>query len=146
MTRQLTSVLLVDDYEPDVVYGRLMLEASKRCGQVLVARNPREALQMFEDFETQRQVGLGGFPPLVVMLDINMPEMSGFEFLERFQQIHEGDPPSAVVLLSSSKTPEEKARADAYDSVAGYLTKPLDIAQVHWLANTFGVEPDGGAE
>lgn len=64
-------------------------------------------------------------PPNLIFLDINMPLMNGWDFLEAY-----GDLPDhkkagkVVVMLTSSFNEEERERAEAYDPVAGFLTKP----------------------
>jgi CheY-like chemotaxis protein len=56
-----------------------------------------------------------------------MPVMSGFDFLEAFDQLEPAQRGSAVVLmLSSSADPADRERAARHAAVKGYLTKPLD--------------------
>lgn len=73
---------------------------------------------------------LVGERPDLIMLDLNMPEMDGWAFLETVQ----GQPNvPRIVVLTSSIDPRDKARAFAYDCVKGFLVKPvrtLDLAEL----------------
>lgn len=70
-------------------------------------------------------------PPLLVLMDINMPGRNGFETVEALQErMHDGDGPDAIIVMmcSSSEHPRDKARASSLQAVQGYITKPLDAA------------------
>lgn len=114
MTCQL---IIVDDDENDLFFTRIALE---RCGVLYDAMSfdmAKNALTWLKSHP----------PPSLILLDINMPEMDGFEFLEAFEAL----PLSirgqiAIVMLSSSSDPADKARAAQFPSVRGYFIKPLD--------------------
>jgi len=121
-------VMVIDDYAPDRIFARIMLDKAGCFGKVLEVPGGEEALALFEKWLDDRRDGLpDGFPPLIVLLDINMPRMNGFEFLERFSELvpRLGDDAPFVIMLTSSEEPYEQARSEAYEVVAGYLTKPL---------------------
>lgn len=64
----------------------------------------------------------------LLLLDLNMPELSGWEFLDQLAR-HPGKKPP-VVILSSSSDPEDLRRSKEFEMVRGYWTKPLKSTDV----------------
>lgn len=64
--------------------------------------------------------------PDIILLDLNMPEMSGWDFLELFEKILPSIPKAVHVhILSSSEDEKDIEKSKQYASVRGYLVKPL---------------------
>lgn len=111
------TVLLVDDDEVDVMVMKRAFERSGIINPLLVASDGLEALEMMR--------GEGGHDPLerpyIVLLDLNMPRMDGFEFLEEVRADPELKNAVIFVLTTSSA---DRDRELAYNrNVAGYLVK-----------------------
>ena len=67
-------------------------------------------------------------PPALVLMDINMPGLNGFETIEEMQQhIAAGEGPGDIIVMmySSSNSRTDKSRAADLDMVKGYICKPL---------------------
>lgn len=75
--------------------------------------------------------------PDLILLDINMPVMNGWDFLEAVKDL---DPskPLEVRILSSSIDPLDIERSKGFTQVDGYLTKPLNLDTIRELINEFG--------
>ncbi len=121
-------VMLVDDNDDDLFFTRLALERS--CAQLKMTSFERaqDALAWLETVQ--------GRDLHLIVLDINMPSMNGFEFLEVFTRLPaqlRGD--TAIVMLSSSSDPKDKADAFAYSVVQGYFIKPLSREDAARLVN-----------
>jgi len=116
-SRQL-NILLVDDDDIDVMNVRRAFDKGRIANPLFVARDGEEALEMLrgDAFPKARRL---------VLLDLNMPRMSGIEFL----RIVRADPAlraTSVVVLTTSA--DERDKVDAYDlNVAGYLLKPVTL-------------------
>jgi CheY-like chemotaxis protein len=72
--------------------------------------------------------------PNFILLDINMPGMNGWEFLEAYQQsgVNSENIPS-IYMLSSSLDPEDEAKARKSDFVKGFISKPLEVEKLPFL-------------
>ena len=116
------TVMVVDDNETDLLLTRLTLERSGITGHLVLMRSAGDAL-----------AHLAGTGPAVdlILLDVNMPGMDGFEFLDRHAR--RDLPPVSVVMLSASIDPADRARALAHAFVLDYLIKPLDLAKTAGL-------------
>ena len=115
MSPRLDAVLLIDDNEADNFFHRLAIEEAGCVDQVLVAESGAEALELL-----RRQAAV----PELILLDINMPAMNAWEFLEALDGIRR-EARENVVLLTTSSAPEDQARAERAGLRGGMLGKPL---------------------
>ena len=131
-------VMMVDDNDNDLLFTRLTLQ---RCGvpcEVMAFTHAQAALDHLRDTP--------GHGVELILLDINMPVMNGFDFLEAFDALApavRGD--AVVVMLSSSSDPADRDRAARHASVKGYLTKPLDRQMAAALPTLVGLAGRPGA-
>lgn len=62
----------------------------------------------------------------MLLVDINMPRMSGFEFADAYAELYpELKGPAPVYILSSSLNPDDAAKAEAHPAISGFLQKPV---------------------
>ena len=122
MTDKLLNILLVEDDELDVMNVQRAFKKNNILNPLFVAENGVEAL---ETLRGQRpDIGL---PPhrRIVLLDLNMPKMSGIEFLRELRADEDLRPTPVIVLTTSA---EERDKVDAYQlNVAGYILKPVTL-------------------
>lgn len=112
------NILLVDDDEVDVMNVRRAFEKGRIANPLFVAHDGEQALEMLRgpDFPKARRL---------VLLDLNMPRMSGIEFLKILRDDPELHSTSVVVLTTSD---DERDKVNAYNlNVAGYLLKPVTL-------------------
>jgi len=111
-------ILIVDDED---CYSFLTRQAIERVGfpsDIKIAENGKEALEAIKESSSEAPFDL-------VLLDINMPIMNGFQFLEAFKSENfPGKEKICLALLTSSEDPDEIEKANSY-GVKYYFLKPL---------------------
>lgn len=133
MPKPIQCILLIDDDPDDNFFHRLVIEESGLCETVRVAENGVDALNYLtqpEHPDYQR--------PDVILLDINMPVMNGFEFLEAYHQLPDSLKSRVLMLmLTTSLDHLDWQRANALAEVSAYKPKPLTKAMLHELADQY---------
>ncbi len=117
-------VMLIDDNEIDNLINQKMVEAASITDHIFIhtgARSAIEFLRNIEKLETADQV-----LPDVIFLDIDMPLMDGFQFLDEFEKLMTTTKKKCrIVMLTSSINPQDVNRSKKYSNVKLYLNKPL---------------------
>jgi CheY-like chemotaxis protein len=122
-------VLLVDDDYTTNFVNQLLLEDMQVAEKVLLAQNGKEGLEMI------RQVCEESLCPTLILLDINMPVMNGFEFLEAYEKLKFAHKQSVViVMLTTSLNPSDIDRLQKVP-IKGFLNKPLTEAMVREIVH-----------
>lgn len=113
-------IFLIDDNNIDLLISRKMLMKYDANLEVQEFSKAREAVVALQD----EQEGL----PDLILLDLNMPGMNGWEFLEAIKDL--GRQPKHVYILTSSLDERDKSTSAQYKIVKGYITKPLTTASI----------------
>lgn len=130
---KLKTILLVDDYDADNFIHRLVVERYGCAEHIEVARDGKQAMDYLREcVESDRAL------PELIFLDINMPVMNGWEFLEGFHALR-GDKPggAVIVMLTTSLNPDDRARAEGYPEVRSFTYKPLTESRLDELLRQF---------
>lgn len=115
-------IILIDDSEADNLFHQIMIRRAGFKGEIQMFENSVEALEFLRaDTESK---------PTCILLDINMPVLNGFELAEKATPLLKGKPTMVVVMLTSSHSPEDQARAQGIDIIQGYVSKPLTVTLV----------------
>ena len=123
------NVLLVDDNEINNLLHERLIEMSDFGEQVVVQQSAIEALDYLRSIANEPDK-----IPDVIFLDIRMPVMDGFGFLDEFQKFPNTlSEKSKVILLSSTLDPDDNAKAKNYPHVVKMLLKPLTVDQLSSL-------------
>ncbi|WP_246151051.1 response regulator [Adhaeribacter aerolatus] len=116
----MNTVLLVDDDDNWCFLSKKILKKAGIGEEILTAHNGREALKKLQDLTAN-----GEKLPDLIFLDIKMPVMDGFEFLEALTKTPELNlDQTRIYMCTSSFHPKDRERAELYP-IAGFLTKPL---------------------
>tara|TARA_B110000090_G_C13387512_1_gene448264 strand:+ start:2513 stop:2917 length:405 start_codon:yes stop_codon:yes gene_type:complete len=116
-------ILLIDDDKNANFYNQRIIEKTQLAEEVISFENAKMALEYLK-----KQNGERKYPsPDIIFLDINMPGMDGWEFLEQYtirkstQKLN-----TKIIMLSSSDNNDDRDRAARFDVVSNYICKPLD--------------------
>ena len=110
---------LIDDDAIVLLLGRKVFARHDKFGELQTFENGGSALDTIT-----AQAGTGTGLPSLILLDLNMPGMDGWEFLEQFKRIPE-TAHIPVVILTSSIDPQDIAKSKTFDNVKDYIPKPL---------------------
>ena len=113
---RLLNILLVEDDEVDVMNVQRAFKKNHIANPLFLASNGLEALQQLRSGDIPRE-------RRIILLDLNMPQMNGIEFLRELRRDPELNLTPVVVLTTSN---DERDRIEAYNlNVAGYILKPV---------------------
>jgi two-component system response regulator len=129
-------ILLVEDSADDELLTTRAFKKNRIFNEIVVARDGAEALDYL--FGTGAHAGRDmSVRPQVVLMDLNLPRISGLEVLRRIRA-DERTKSLAVVVLTSSKEEEDIVRSYALGA-NGYVRKPVDFAKFDEAIRTLGL-------
>ncbi|MFB0911503.1 MAG: response regulator [Flavobacterium sp.] len=130
-------ILCVDDDPITLMLCKKVISKTTFSNEIVTALNGEEALQYLNSIKLQDNDSKSPRQPQLIFLDLNMPVMGGWEFLDCFSSIDYSDfnTTTKVVILSSTIDPEDLEKANKYPVVVDFLSKPITIAMLDYLSN-----------
>lgn len=139
----ISCTLLVDDDETTNFLNQLLLRRMAVTDTVLLATNGQEALDLLHLHCASEAATTC---PTLILLDMKMPRMNGFEFLQHYSQRPPQENPAVIIImLTTSLNPQDVERMQGLP-IAGYLTKPLTREKITQVLETHFHHPAPGAE
>ncbi len=122
---------IIDD-DPIFVFGtKKILELVDFCNSFMVFRNGQEAINKLTPV-----IKSGLDVPELILLDLNMPIMDGWEFLEEFIKIP-NKKKITIFIVSSSADPKDMQKAKEYEAVTNYIIKPITLENLKNIVSEF---------
>lgn len=129
----MSRILIVDDDPIIPILLKRHIDAIAAGYVVKVADNGKNAIDLIDECEADINC-----VPDFIFLDINMPLMNGFDFLEEWETRDLNKvKKTSIVILSSSVDPRDQERAAEFSSVAEFRSKPLLSEDVKELFNKY---------
>jgi DNA-binding response OmpR family regulator len=122
------NILLIEDNDGDVLLTTEALFDHKIINHIKVIQDGREAIDFFETLSNESGV------PYLVLLDINLPKVSGHEILKYIKNSKYNATP--VIMLTTSSSEKDRILSET-NKVDSYMTKPLDVPALLETIKTF---------
>jgi CheY-like chemotaxis protein len=136
--KKIKQLLLVEDDRVSAFLSQMLIEESGIAEQIVHRENGAEALDYLKSCFYQKSHSEIECPQLI-LLDLNMPVMNGYEFMEEFLEIEELKNRNIhVVILSSASQHKEQERIGSL-SVRGYIEKPLTENKIEDLLSSLPI-------
>jgi len=129
-------IMVIDDNPTDRYIAKRMAEKYHFAEEIILQESALEALNYIRSLENTPDL-----LPQFIFLDINMPGMNGYEFLEEYANLSESIRTNCIVLMiTTSIHPDDFKRAEHNPSVFRFLNKPLDREKFRLLEYEFSLK------
>ncbi len=129
MKKKLKCILLIDDDDATNFINRKIIERVGIAEHIEIKLNGKEAIDYIiksDDSENDSPL------PSLILLDINMPIMDGWGFLQNYHELETFKKDQIILLmLSTSLNPDDKRRAEAIPEISDYVYKPLTVEVIN---------------
>ena len=131
----LDKILCVDDDPITIMLCRKVISKAEFAKQTDTAQNGEEALQYFDNMIIEHE----DIYPKLILLDLNMPVMGGWEFLDNFSKSRYSEVFQSikVIVLSSTIDPDDVEKSKTYPMVMDFMSKPITTEMLEILKESF---------
>jgi CheY-like chemotaxis protein len=120
-------VLLVDDSDLDNFINERIIGSARFCRNVYVSTSSKSALEFLNNIELTGNISTDIYPE-VIFIDINMPGINGFQFLEAILKMENSNMKKCkLAILTSSVHPSDQEKAKNISKDITFITKPLTV-------------------
>ncbi len=136
------AVFCIDDDLITLALCEMVIKKASFAEDVVTAKNGKEGLNYFSSLFSRANTSIPDVPPQLIFLDLNMPVMNGWDFLEEYlMKYSDRLPDTKVVIVSSTVNPEDFSRANRYELVIDFINKPLTVEGMEELMEHEQLQP-----
>jgi CheY-like chemotaxis protein len=129
-------ILFVDDDPITLMLCKKVIAKSSFANEIATAQDGEEALKYFNTLKYDSTKKITDKIPQLIFLDLNMPVMGGWEFLDHFtSDAYAEFSETKVIILSSTIDPEDLERAKKHPVIIDFLSKPITTSMLEYLKN-----------
>lgn len=116
--KKINCILLIDDDEATIFLHKIIIEEANICENLVIKDSALEALEYLKQEDA--------IIPNLIFLDINMPKMNGWQFLEAYRDLNKDQQGNIdVIMLTTSLNQNDKIKAEDISEVKKFINKPL---------------------
>jgi CheY-like chemotaxis protein len=132
-------ILCVDDDPITLMLCKMVISKSSFAQEIITAQNGEEAINYFDDLKLNNLGNDIPRYPQLILLDLNMPVMGGWEFLDEFSKPEYTDAfkNTKVIVLSSTIDPRDISKSKTYPMVIDFMSKPITKEMLEDLKKIF---------
>ncbi len=132
-------ILCVDDDPITLMLCKMVIAKSSFAQEIVTAQNGEEALNYFDELKLNTLGSDIGRYPQLILLDLNMPVMGGWEFLDDFSKDEYASvfKDTKVIVLSSTIDPRDIEKSKTYPMVIDFMSKPITKEMLEDLKKIF---------
>lgn len=135
--KKISCILLVDDNPADNQFHKIRITKAGVAEHIQIVTSGQAALDYIKKSGEPNQSA--SYPkPELILLDINMPGMNGFEFLEEYKKLDDALKSKVViVMLTNSLNPDDQKRAMETKEISEFQNKPLSVKTLQETINKY---------
>lgn len=127
-------IMCIDDDPITLMLLKKVINKALFSKEIITAQNGEEALEFFKSLKNEPDKDTIEKQPQLIFLDLNMPVMGGWEFLDHFNTTEYLDFNNIkVIILSSTIDPEDINKSKTYPIVIDFLPKPITTSLLDHL-------------
>jgi CheY-like chemotaxis protein len=130
-------ILCIDDDPIALMLCKKVITKAAFSNEIITAQNGEEALLYFNTLKYNTKPNdLDNKKPRLIFLDLNMPVMGGWEFLDHFSTSNYSDFNTInIIILSSTIDPDDLEKAKKYPMILDFLSKPITLQMLEYIKN-----------